>query len=47
MVKNMVKSMTEIDKPGILKNERKKDITLILLAFQEGPLSEGWSESLV
>ena len=40
------KSTAEIGKPGILKNERKKDITLILLVVQEGPLGQGQSGSI-
>ena len=41
MVMNMVRSKAESGKPRILKSERKKDITLILLALQEGPSGKG------
>ena len=37
-VKSTFQNTTEIGKPEILKNEKKKVITLILLALQEGPL---------
>ena len=43
----MVRSIAEIVKPRILKNERKKDITLILLVLQEGFIVRGWSGSIV
>ena len=33
----MVKSTAEHFKPGMLKNEKKKDITFNFLALQEGP----------
>ena len=45
MVQNTVKSSVESFKPGILKNERKKEITFnLLLAFQEGPHCQGQTD---
>ena len=44
-VKSTVKSTAESFKPGILKNERKKDYTFNFLALQQGPYCQGWSES--
>ena len=45
MVKRTVKSTAESLKPWILKNERKKNITLNIWPFKKGLIIRGWSGS--